>query len=172
MSALGHKRTLKHFHAMSALAPKADIKESEDHVRFVPKSRHRRATDEGVCDSFLVVAYTANLVAYLRIEGSFLERLVRSRSRPPVGGFLYRSVTGIMHDRLTKRRTMLALKVLQMLTLILGMCCEDAVGNIRRSRSLKPPSPLLNISSAFVLFSFNAATALSSIALASSAVPN
>src|SRR5262249_34967280 len=43
--------------------------------------------------------------------------------------------------------------------------------NTYRSRSLNPPSPLLNISSAFALSFFSAATAFSSIALASSEVP-
>src|SRR4029079_17116490 len=40
-----------------------------------------------------------------------------------------------------------------------------------RSRSLKPASPALNASSAFALSCFTAATAFSSIALASSGVP-
>src|SRR6476660_3663595 len=51
------------------------------------------------------------------------------------------------------------------------MPSEALAHHTYRSRSLKPPSPLLHISSAFALSSFTAATALSSIALASSAVP-
>jgi hypothetical protein len=38
MAALGHKRTLQDDRLMSALPPKADIAQSEDHVRFVPKA--------------------------------------------------------------------------------------------------------------------------------------
>jgi hypothetical protein len=38
MSALGHKRTLRRFHPMSALAPKADIVRHGGNVRFVPKA--------------------------------------------------------------------------------------------------------------------------------------
>ena len=36
MSALGHKPTFRSFRPMSALPPKADITESDRHVRFVP----------------------------------------------------------------------------------------------------------------------------------------
>ena len=36
MSALGHKRTLRNVRSMSALPPKADIAERDQHVRFVP----------------------------------------------------------------------------------------------------------------------------------------
>jgi len=36
MSALGQKRTLRRVRVMSALPPKADIAESDWHVRFVP----------------------------------------------------------------------------------------------------------------------------------------
>jgi hypothetical protein len=38
MSALGHKRTLKHVRPMSALPPKADIAGRQLDVRFVPKA--------------------------------------------------------------------------------------------------------------------------------------
>jgi hypothetical protein len=38
MCALGHKRTLKHFHPISALPPKADITGCDRDVRFVPKA--------------------------------------------------------------------------------------------------------------------------------------
>jgi len=38
MSALGHKRTLKRLHPMSALPPKADIIQHDRDVRFVPKA--------------------------------------------------------------------------------------------------------------------------------------
>src|SRR5262249_311624 len=38
MSALGQKQTSKQVHAMSALPPKADIAELEEHVRFLPKA--------------------------------------------------------------------------------------------------------------------------------------
>jgi len=38
MSALGQKQTLSDISAMSALHPKADIAESDWHVRFVPKA--------------------------------------------------------------------------------------------------------------------------------------
>jgi hypothetical protein len=36
MSALGQKRTLRRIRPMSALHPKADIADVEEHVRFVP----------------------------------------------------------------------------------------------------------------------------------------
>ena len=36
MSALGQKQTSRHLQPMSALPPKADIPESDWHVRFVP----------------------------------------------------------------------------------------------------------------------------------------
>jgi hypothetical protein len=36
MSALGHKRTFRDAHAMSALPPKADIGTQSPNVRFVP----------------------------------------------------------------------------------------------------------------------------------------
>jgi len=38
MSALGQKQTFGSVRLMSALPPKADIAESEWHVRFVPKA--------------------------------------------------------------------------------------------------------------------------------------
>jgi hypothetical protein len=38
MSALGHKRPFRDFPPMSALPPKADIREQESDVRFVPKA--------------------------------------------------------------------------------------------------------------------------------------
>src|SRR5262245_22167416 len=37
-SALGHKQTKRHYGAMSALPPKADIERRDGHVRFVPKA--------------------------------------------------------------------------------------------------------------------------------------
>jgi hypothetical protein len=37
MSALGQKRTFEPSVAMSAVPPKADIAERDEHVRFVPK---------------------------------------------------------------------------------------------------------------------------------------
>jgi hypothetical protein len=42
MSALGQKRTLRGVRPMSALPPKADIAESDWHVRFGPKADIRR----------------------------------------------------------------------------------------------------------------------------------
>jgi hypothetical protein len=38
MSALGQKQKLKRFRPMSALAPIADIRQRDKHVRFVPKA--------------------------------------------------------------------------------------------------------------------------------------
>jgi hypothetical protein len=38
MSALGQKRTSTHVRVMSALPPKADIRQRELNVRFVPKA--------------------------------------------------------------------------------------------------------------------------------------
>ena len=50
---------------------------------------------------FLVVADTTNLVTDLRVEGLLLEGLVCAGSRPPAGGLFYRSLGGILHNRLT-----------------------------------------------------------------------
>ena len=44
MSALGQKRTLAGVRIMSALPPKADIADSDRHVRFVPKAESCNAT--------------------------------------------------------------------------------------------------------------------------------
>jgi hypothetical protein len=44
MSALGQKQTFVRFHAMSALPPKADIRQRSGHVRFVPKADISRFT--------------------------------------------------------------------------------------------------------------------------------
>ncbi len=38
MSSMGHKRTLNAVHPMSALPPKADLSERDQHVRFVPEA--------------------------------------------------------------------------------------------------------------------------------------
>src|SRR5262249_45913142 len=42
MSALGHKRTFNRLHRMSALPPKADIRQHYSDVRFVPKAEDQR----------------------------------------------------------------------------------------------------------------------------------
>src|SRR6476661_341002 len=63
---------------------------------------------------FLVVADTTDLVTDLRVESLLLEGLVRAGSRPPVGGLFYRSLGGILHNRFTKRSTMLSLNVSQL----------------------------------------------------------
>ena len=57
MSALGQKRTLRHFQSMSALPPKADIDRASRNVRFVPKAdiRHLLTKQLGV-SIFIVVA--------------------------------------------------------------------------------------------------------------------
>jgi hypothetical protein len=44
MSALGQKQTLKRLRTMSALPPKADIAELEEHVRFVLSAQPVDAT--------------------------------------------------------------------------------------------------------------------------------
>src|SRR5262245_36341740 len=126
---------------------------------------------------FLVVADSTNLVTDLRVEDLLLEGLVRAGARPPVGGLFYRSLGGILHDRFTEWCTLLALNVSQVFAPIhVRRRRYDAVRGIGavhiKITVLKPPSPLLNISSAFALFSFASATGLSSIALAASAVPN
>jgi len=50
MSALGHKRTLKHVRLMSALPPKADIGTQLRNVRFVPKADICAATKKWLFD--------------------------------------------------------------------------------------------------------------------------
>ena len=45
MSALGHKQTKRHHGAMSALPPKADIRLTPLHVRFVPKAAVSRCSN-------------------------------------------------------------------------------------------------------------------------------
>jgi hypothetical protein len=47
MSALGHKRTLKSLHLMSALPPKADIAKRRWDVRFVPEGDIRERKSPG-----------------------------------------------------------------------------------------------------------------------------
>ena len=49
MSALGQERTLKRLYTMSALPPKADIRQGNRDVRFVPK-----ADVKGVCGGITV----------------------------------------------------------------------------------------------------------------------
>src|SRR6476660_6477061 len=126
---------------------------------------------------FLVVADSTNLVTDLRVEGRLLEGLVRAGSRPPVGGLFYRSLGGILHNRFTERSTLLALKVSQLFAPIhVRLCGYDAV---RRVGAPHIKITVLEAALAIVehikrlraLSSFTAATALSSIALASSAVP-
>ena len=46
MSDLGHKRTFRSFRPMSALPPKADIRQRNCDVRFVPKSRHSHCSKQ------------------------------------------------------------------------------------------------------------------------------
>jgi hypothetical protein len=46
MSALGQMQTLEFVRPMSALPPKADIAESDWHVRFVPKADILRCSKE------------------------------------------------------------------------------------------------------------------------------
>jgi hypothetical protein len=43
MSAMGQKRTLECVRAMSALPPKADIAEIDEHVRFVPQQTQHKS---------------------------------------------------------------------------------------------------------------------------------
>ena len=67
-------------------------------VRSRPKPAQRecplRAISGHIAKLFLVEADTTNLVTNLRIEGGLFERLVCARARPPVGGLLYRSLSG------------------------------------------------------------------------------
>src|SRR5262245_18582029 len=77
---------------------------------------------------FLVVADSTNLVTDLRVEDPLLEGLVRAGSRPPVAGLFYRSLGGILHDRFTEWRTLLALNVSQIFAPIpVGRRRYDAV---------------------------------------------
>src|SRR6476660_164230 len=114
---------------------------------------------------------------HLRVESLLLEGLVRAGSRPPVGSLFYRSLGGILHNRFTERSTLLALKVSQLFAPIhVRLCGYDAV---RRVGAPHIKITVLEAALAIVehikrlraLSSFTAATALSSIALASSAVP-
>jgi len=60
------------------------------------------ATSGHISKLFLVEAHTTNLVTNLCVEGGLFERLVCARARPPVGGLLYRSLGGILHNRSPK----------------------------------------------------------------------
>ena len=53
MSALGQKRTLAHVRVMSALPPKADIAESDWHVRFVPEADSCTAAKRSLFDQLI-----------------------------------------------------------------------------------------------------------------------
>jgi hypothetical protein len=125
--------------------------------------------------SVLIVADTAVLISDPRVEGDLLQRLVRPRTGPPIGKLFYRSGGGVLHNLFTERIAFLAFDVLKMLTLEVGMRRENAVGGVGTEHIkiavLKPTLSLLNISSAFALSCFTAATAFSSMALASSEVP-
>src|SRR5262245_45466123 len=66
----------------------------------------------------LVVADSTNLVADLRIEDGFLQRLVCARARPPVSGLFCGSLGGILHNRFTEGSTVLALNVFHLFPLI------------------------------------------------------
>ena len=59
-------------------------------------------------------SHTTNLVTNLCVEGGLFERLVCARARPPVGGLLYRSLGGILHNRFTEWSTVIALNVSQL----------------------------------------------------------
>src|SRR5262245_15138691 len=83
------------------------------------------------CELSLVVADTANLISNLRVQGSFLQRLVCARARPPVGGLFYRSLGGILHNRFTERSAALALNVFQLFAPIPIRCGRyDAVRGV------------------------------------------
>jgi len=78
--------------------------------------RDRAALDRRIAtlcpQSVLVVADTANLIGYLRVEGRLLKRLVGARPRPPVCNLLYLSFGCLLHHLLTERITLLAFDVL------------------------------------------------------------
>jgi hypothetical protein len=93
---------------------------------------------------FLVVADTTNLVTGLRVKGGLLERLVCARARPPVGGHLYRSLRGILHDCFTERSTVLAFNVSQLFALKHRLCGYDAVRMAHQRATLSPlPTALI-----------------------------
>src|SRR5262249_984087 len=67
---------------------------------------------------FLVVADTTDLVTGLRVEEGLLEHLACGMAREPVGGLFYRSLGGILHNRVTEPSTVHVLKVSQLFVLI------------------------------------------------------
>src|SRR5688572_33141727 len=69
----------------------------------------------------LVVAHAAVLTRDLRIEGVFLERLVRAGARPEIGHLLDLSLGCGAHDLLPERKALLAHDVLQVFALQVGM---------------------------------------------------
>src|SRR6478672_13079172 len=90
-----------------------------------------KQTSELATKSHMIEADPANLVANLRVEGRLVEGHVRAGSRPPVGGHLYCSLGGILHNRFTERSTVLALNVSQLFALIhVRLRRDDAVRGI------------------------------------------
>ncbi len=69
---------------------------------------------------FLVVADTTNLIAGLREERLFLQRLVGARARPPISNLFDRSFGSRLHYLFSERRTMLALNLAQIFALALS----------------------------------------------------
>jgi hypothetical protein len=63
MSALGQKQTLAHVRVMSALPPKADIAESDWHVRFVPQTEVKSQIRLAPCGRNVASSIAANRVA-------------------------------------------------------------------------------------------------------------
>jgi hypothetical protein len=99
-----------------------------------------------------------------------------SQGAAPVSNLFYRSFRSLLHHLLTEWKALLAQTSLSCLPFIVGCAVampSEALAQTHKDRGPQSrPRPLLNISSAFALSSFTAATARSSMALASSAVPN
>jgi hypothetical protein len=49
------------------------------------------------------------LISDLGVEGGFLQSLVGTRTRPPIGNLFYGSFGGILHNLLPERKAFLAL---------------------------------------------------------------
>src|SRR5260221_8311677 len=117
--------------------------------------------------SSLVVADATNLVPDLREKHDLPDRGIGARAGPQVGDLVDRALGRGPHDLLAESKAFHIFEVFEPRSQAGRMRCLNAVRGVGaehiKTRSLKPPSPLLKMSSAFVLSAFTAATAFSSM---------
>ena len=81
MSALGHKQTLKRFHPMSALPPKADIGTQSRNVRFVPLTDIRGSASSFTDRSYINRVARDGQVRWNSVRAGDRRRLVQINDR-------------------------------------------------------------------------------------------